>query len=966
MVTSHQEGPVSSGQLGSNDVTSGVGQVTPEVQGTQFALKVLRVDGLPHRSAMDILRKLFGKSLRFSLNASDGVTTKETQALRSRNQSVVWNEMIGHFIIDGSSRLVLRLFAKRKGRSDLVGTVEVPFEFTRLSSLHPFDMRPEKDALVKSNRPITIRVEITVLDTLNRSTPADTFGGPDPVPSHPSTSPVAGQPTGGVPSSDSTSTPALEEISPQTLLAEEALDRADETTSRMTSAPGVVKKVAGSAIQTPDQLSRAGDLCTTWGVVIDKISGVVDVLDKVSELHPYAKMAWSILSFIPKTFLDQIERDDNVRKLLQAIHDAFDLLDNAKFLQSTIPNSKQTQVLLAMMRHICDCAYFIQTYARNERFRERLWENLKKGVDEQIEIYRSTLKDLEEVFLRHGAVNTEATVFQVRDSVQQISGRLEGIFSQLEEVSNGIADVVLDAKIAEIPYGQGSRFDPSKGCLFGTRKDFLDYIADWVNNPGSERALVLFGQAGTGKSSIAHEAARRFSDMGRLCTSYIFVRGGPSERNSHFLLTTLVRDLCDHYPSFRAALGHVIKSNTSLRLGATDYRTLFDHLLLEPFKNLHLAGPILVIIDALDESGDVSGNQGLHTFLAEHLHRLPSNFRFFITARPEKQIEPAFLRTSSTQIVRIDDSSLAADADNDILAYCLQQLPGRDRDARKLAGKAEGSFQWAAVACKYVQNVPDGLTEDDCLRDLLHPMTGSGPGRMDPLDTLYHTVLASRFNLTDGRVRKRYQSVMGQLLAVFEPHSIDALTSLRTYAQDNSEEGVVLSIVGGLGSLLSNVGAANRSFPVVPFHTSFRDFLMNKARSGELYVDIEDAHRQLAHCCLGSMKRHLKVNICKLLTSHKANRDIADLHDRISKYIPYALLYGGRFWDYHLDLIHVDPELFKKIRLLLEVNFLPWLEFLSVTGHAQAAAPALLTVRRWLSRVADNVSIALSLLTDSF
>ncbi|KAI0258821.1 hypothetical protein BC834DRAFT_962945, partial [Gloeopeniophorella convolvens] len=584
-----------------------------------------------------MLRKSFGQAPQFSISATDGVITKETQGVESRNRSVTWDQMLEPFTIDDSSRLVLRLFVKREGRNDLLGTVEVPFEFTRFSSLHTFDIRPEKDAPVKLKRVVIIRVEITVSNMPYWSTPADAFT-PKPVPSHPDTFTTLGQLPGGAPSNSNPPTPALEDVPSETLLAEEALGRVDETTSRMTSAPGVVKTLADSATQAPDQLSRAGNFCATWGVVIDKISGVVDVLDKVSELHPYAKMAWSILSFIPKTFLVQIERDDNVRKLLQAIHDAFDLLDNAKFLKNTVPNSKQTQVLLTMMRHICDCAYLIQTYARNERFRERLWKNLNKEVDGQIESYRSTLKDLEKEFLRHGVVNTEATVFQVRDSVQRISCRLEGIFSRLEEIANGIADAALDAKIAEIPYGQGSRFDPSKGCLFGTRMDFLDYIADWVNNPISERALVLFGQAGTGKSSIAHEVARRFNDMGRLCTSYIFVRGSPSERNPYLLLTTLARDLWDQYPSFRVALGHVIKNNISLRLGATDYKTLFEHLLLDPFKNLHLAGPILVVVDALDESGDVSGSQGLHTFLAEHLSHLPPNVRFFITTRPEKQI----------------------------------------------------------------------------------------------------------------------------------------------------------------------------------------------------------------------------------------------------------------------------------------------------------------------------------------
>src|SRR6266702_2434882 len=61
--------------------------------------------------------------------------------------------------------------------------------------------------------------------------------------------------------------------------------------------------------------------------------------------------------------------------------------------------------------------------------------------------------------------------------------------------------IELDRKIGEIPYKTGSRFTPDKGCLTGTRTAFLDFIVDWVNDPASERSLVLFGQSGTGKSS---------------------------------------------------------------------------------------------------------------------------------------------------------------------------------------------------------------------------------------------------------------------------------------------------------------------------------------------------------------------------------------------------------------------------------------------------------------------------------
>ena len=91
----------------------------------------------------------------------------------------------------------------------------------------------------------------------------------------------------------------------------------------------------------------------------------------------------------------------------------------------------------------------------------------------------------------------------------------------------------------------------------GTRVAFLEFIINWVNdpNPDSERALVLFGQAGTGKSSIAHEIAGLFDKMNRLTSSFIFSRSEQSERKAYHLFTTLAHHLADRYPSFKAALG---------------------------------------------------------------------------------------------------------------------------------------------------------------------------------------------------------------------------------------------------------------------------------------------------------------------------------------------------------------------------------------------------------------------------
>jgi hypothetical protein len=120
----------------------------------------------------------------------------------------------------------------------------------------------------------------------------------------------------------------------------------------------------------------------------------------------------------------------------------------------------------------------------------------------------------------------------------------------------------------------------------GTRVLFLDFITNWVNdpNPDSERGLVLYGQASTGKSSIAHEIAGLFDKMHRLTSSFIFSRSEQSTRKAHHLFTTLARHLSDRYPSFKISLGQVVKDNIDLQGGTHDYRTLFESLILKPLE----------------------------------------------------------------------------------------------------------------------------------------------------------------------------------------------------------------------------------------------------------------------------------------------------------------------------------------------------------------------------------------------
>jgi hypothetical protein len=491
---------------------------------------------------------------------------------------------------------------------------------------------------------------------------------------------------------------------------------------------------------------------------------------------------------------------------------------------------------------------------------------------------------------------------------------------------------------------------PEKGCLPGTRTAFLEFIANWVNDPISETTLVLFGQAGTGKSSIAHEIARRFNNMHRLTSSFIFLRREESKHEAYHLFTTLARDLSDRYPSFKAALGRIVQDDSALRVRTRDYPTLFESLILKPLEGLHIIGPIFVVIDALDQSGDTTGRNGLHSFLAKNLSKLPPNFRVFITSRPEGGIQSAFDGVPSARVQYMDDSQLAARSYDDILTFLRDLLPPNefDKHGAALATKAEGLFQWAAVAGRFVLDPPEcfGFSKKRCINHLLK--LTADHDRQDPLDDLYKEVLDGYF--THPETQLLFRSVVGQLIAAFEPLSIRSLTTLRGYASnDDDDADSVVAMLRRLGSLLSNVNSSDNTLPIIPLHTSFRDFLINKEKSGDFSVALPDAHYELARACLGLVLRDLRFNICKIESSYVANKDIEDLDARVAEYLPPALLYACHFYGTHIEHLGFEANLYGTLREFFETKFLFWLEALSLTGNMCLALPVLSSVNLWLA-----------------
>ena len=178
-------------------------------------------------------------------------------------------------------------------------------------------------------------------------------------------------------------------------------------------------------------------------------------------------------------------------------------------------------------------------------------------------------------------------------------------------------------------------------CHENTRQWLFEDFEKWFTDPGDSRAYVLLGDAGVGKSVIAATLAQSKRDAGHLAAAY-FCRHKDRRRNHPLsLLGTLARDLCRCSSEYSTIVGgeegvRKLVTNSEFKLQVHE---LFAKLLEEPLAKCRSpSNRRLVIIDALDETEYGSRKDFLNVIKLD-FPRLPQWLVFFITSRPEEQIQ---------------------------------------------------------------------------------------------------------------------------------------------------------------------------------------------------------------------------------------------------------------------------------------------------------------------------------------
>ena len=219
----------------------------------------------------------------------------------------------------------------------------------------------------------------------------------------------------------------------------------------------------------------------------------------------------------------------------------------------------------------------------------------------------------------------------------------------------------------------------------GTRKWFFDKLSSWFDNEES-RVMILTAGPGVGKSVLSAKVCELYKERGQLAACHFCDFKKDESRNPHRILQSLASQMCDNIEGFCDKLTEVFRREHS-RVSLPDaYRVLLN----EPLHDLDRHKPVLIVVDALDESKTESKSDFLE-LISEEFLELPRWVKILITSRPELQVRKKLQHFNPVEILPDNRHHT-----NDLKHFFQQCLPDlNEGTVNSLISKCEGSFLYA-------------------------------------------------------------------------------------------------------------------------------------------------------------------------------------------------------------------------------------------------------------------------------
>ncbi len=422
--------------------------------------------------------------------------------------------------------------------------------------------------------------------------------------------------------------------------------------------------------------------------------------------------------------------------------------------------------------------------------------------------------------------------------------------------------------------------------------------------------------------------------------------------------TSLAVQLSNHVPSLQYHILDAISKNKDIANQSLSDQ--WRQLILRPLSKLDSYDSRLcyiLIVDALDECVNEDHIRTILQLLAEARSLRRVRLRVFLTSRPEIPIRHGICAIPQAEhqdfvLHNIQPSIINHDISL-FLEYNLGKIgqewtlgagwPG-EQVLCQLVTYASGLFIWAATACRFIREGKRFARKRlDTILKGSSSSTITAPEKH--LNEIYLTVLKHSISSEYSDEEKEeacdmLKYTVGSIVVLLSPLSAFSLSRLLHLPKEEVDQ-----TFEDLHAIFDI--PEDPTYPVRLHHPSLRDFLLNKDRCRDFWVDEKEAHQILATRCIQLMSQTLKKDICELRAPGSQASQVKS--SWIEKFLPSEVQYACLYWVQHLQRSSSQVHDGEEAHRFLQAHLLHWLEALGWMSKTSEGIQAILALEAHVS-----------------
>ena len=377
-------------------------------------------------------------------------------------------------------------------------------------------------------------------------------------------------------------------------------------------------------------------------------------------------------------------------------------------------------------------------------------------------------------------------------------------------------------------------------------------IDHWLADPNGPTFFIITGEPGIGKTAIAG----RLSQIRDIAASHFCIARQADTIDPVLFARSISQQLC-RIDGFAARIlndsnidlksSQKIQTNYGTAIGikieklilnAKSPAIAFTHSVTQPLKELYASGydqQIIILIDALDEAAQHKGYETIVDLLA-NAGDLPHKVRFVLTSRPEGEVTRN-LEQRRIPYFRLDASR--PENLEDIDEYVGRQLVLNESLRSRLADQEMSQDV-------FIEQITRASRGNFLYLVWLLPAIAAGTQHFDNLATLpqgldgiYREFLRTR---EVGEVKRTwrgiYRPILSALVAAQSPLTASQITQFTDLSSQDVDDGLQ-----DLRQFLDSASADQGRYFL--YHQSINDWLQDKERSREFWIDVTPVHQRI-------------------------------------------------------------------------------------------------------------------------